>query len=403
MAIEIISFFIAIIIGCIAGTITGLSPGIHINLVSVILISQIDKFHNIPLISLAIFIVSMSITHTFIDFIPSIFLGAPEEDTFLSILPGHQMLLEGKGYQAFIITLYGSLFGIIAILLFTPLFIIFLPTLYSYLKLIMPFLLIFISLYIVLRADKILISLIIFLLAGLLGLLTFNNPIKEPLLPLLSGLFGISSLVISLKFKTNPKKQKIIPLKKIRIPKLELLKSILAISIFSPLCSFLPGIGSSHAATFGSEIVNLDKKGFLFMVGATNTIVMGLSYVTVYSILKSRTGTAAAVQELIKNISQNDLILIILAIIIAGIASFFIGISLAKIVSKIMNRVSYKYLTILIISIVLIINIIFTNWLGLIVLITSIFLGIFTILSNSRRINLMACLILPAIFYYLTN
>ncbi|MEI6849922.1 MAG: tripartite tricarboxylate transporter permease [archaeon] len=401
MALEILSFLLAVIIGCIAGTITGLSPGIHINLVSVILISQLDKLSNVPIISLAIFIVSMSITHTFIDFIPSIFLGAPEEDNFLSILPGHQMLLEGKGYQAFILTLYGSLFGIILILLVTPLFLIFLPSLYAILKTFMPYLLIFISLYIILRADKILISFLIFALAGLLGLLTFNNPVQEPLLPLLSGLFGISSLIISLKFKTNPKKQKVIPLKKIRIPKLELLKSILAVSLFSPLCSFLPGIGSSHAATFGSEIVNLDKKGFLFMVGATNTIVMGLSYVTVYSILKSRTGTAAAVQELMKTFSQNDLLIIILAIVISGSLAFIIGIKLAKLISRTMNKISYGNLTLGIIILVLLVNLIFTNWLGLIVLLTSTSLGIFAVLSNSRRINLIACLILPAIIYYI--
>ena len=92
----VLEFILPLLIGIVAGTLTGLAPGIHINLVSAILLFSLDKFQSIPLISIVVFIVSMSITHTFIDFIPSIFLGAPEEDNFLSILPGHQLFMEGK-------------------------------------------------------------------------------------------------------------------------------------------------------------------------------------------------------------------------------------------------------------------------------------------------------------------
>ena len=128
---------------------------------------------------------------------------------------------------------------------------------------------------------------------------------------------------------------------------------------------------------------------------------MGLSYITVYAISKSRTGTAAAVSTLLQRITQFDLVLILITILLSGIISFFLGIKLAKTISKIFNKLSYKYLTLSIILIVLVVNIIFTNWLGIIVLMTSTALGIFAILSNSRGINLMACLIVPAIVYYL--
>lgn len=392
---------IALIIGVIVGTFTGLAPGIHINLVSAILLSSLNKFEGIPIISLVVFIVAMSITHTFIDFIPSIFLGAPEEDNLLSILPGHQFLLKGKGYEAFVLTLYGSIFAIPIILIFTPIFISFLPYLYTLIKDIMPFLLIFLSLYIALREENFILSIFIFILAGVLGLVTFSVPVNEPLLPLLSGLFGISSLVVSIKTKSTPKKQEILPLKKIKMEKKEFFRSAFSATVFAPLCSFLPGIGSSHAATFGSEIIEQDKKGFLFMVGATNTIIMGLSYVAVYAIAKSRTGTAAAVQTLLTKISVNDLITIMIAIVFAGILSFFMALFVSKLFVKFLNRINYKYITIATILIVLLVNIIFTNWLGLIVLLTSTALGVFVVLSNSRRINLMACLIFPAITYYL--
>lgn len=398
MIFELIS---ALLIGIIAGTFTGITPGIHINLIAVILLASLTKISSIPLLALVVFIVAMSITHTFIDFIPSIFLGAPDEDNFLSILPGHQLFLEGKGYEAFILTLYGSLFALPIILIFTPIFIFGLPIFYDLIKTFMPFLLIFLSIYIILREDNFLLSLVVFILAGFLGLATFHAPVKEPLLPLLSGLFGISSLIISLKTKSSPKKQSFQPLKKIKLEKKQFIKSAFAAAIFAPFCSFLPGIGSSHAATLGSEFIEQDRKGFLFMVGAVNTIIMGLSYITIYTINKSRTGTAAAIKEILKNISKNDLIIIIASIMISGIISFFLAIFVAKKFTKFINKVNYKHLTIGIIATVLFVNIIFTNWLGLIVLICASSIGVYAIISGSRRINLMAALIVPTIIYYL--
>ncbi|MEK6933534.1 MAG: tripartite tricarboxylate transporter permease [Nanoarchaeota archaeon] len=399
----ILALIVALLLGMLSGTITGLAPGIHINLIAAILLASLSSFAGIPLIALAVFIVAMSITHTFLDFIPSVFIGAPEEDTFLSILPGHELLQEGHGYKAVVLTLYGSLFALLIILIFTPLFILFLPSLYKTIKFIIPFVLIFISFYLIFREDNFLLSLVVFLLAGFLGIAAFNLPIKEPLLPLLSGLFGISSLIISLKSSKNPKKQSLLPLKEIKLSKSEFKKASLAALISAPLCSFLPGISSGHAATIGSEIIPQERKGFLFLVGSINTVIMALSFITVYAIGKARSGTAAAIQDILHQISLQHLIIILGTIIISGILAFFLGINLAKFFALSLNKINYKKLTLGIIIILTIINLIFSSWLGFIVLITSTSLGIFCILSNSRRINLMGSLIIPTIVYYLMN
>jgi putative membrane protein len=398
-----LEFLFALLLGILVGTFTGLSPGIHINLVAAFLVLSIDKLSalNIPLLSLAIFIVAMSITHTFIDFIPSIYLGAPEEDNFLSVLPGHQLLKEGKGHEAFVLTAYGSLIAIPIILVASPIFILFLPSLFTAIKTIIPFLLILVSLFIIFREKEFLSAIIVFLLSGFLGFATFSLPIKEPLLPLLSGLFGLSSLIVSLKTNSKINKQIISPIKEITLTRSEFFKSSVVAAIAAPLCSFLPGIGSGHAAVLGSEMLKQTNKKFLFLVGAINTIVMGLSFVTAYSIGKTRTGSAAAILSLLKKISTSDLVIILIAIIFSGIVAFFLGISLSKFASKHINKIPYSKLSFLVIGILVFVNFIFTNWLGFIVLATSSFLGIFAILSNSKRINLMGSLIIPSIIYYL--
>ncbi len=397
-----LQFILALLAGTIVGIFTGLFPGIHINLVAAIILASLPTLPFQPL-TLVIFIASLAITHTLLDFIPTIFLGAPDEDSFLSILPGHKLLQKGRAQEAVVLSFYGSLSALPIILILTPIFILFLPQFFNSIKTLIPYILIFVSLYMVFREENFLLSLIIFSLAGFLGWATFNLPVKEPLMPLLTGLFGLSTLIISLKNKAIIPKQKTKPLKQIRLSKKETLKAIFSASIAAPLCSFLPGIGSGHAAVIGSELIKQSNKSFLFLIGAINTIVMSLSFVTAYSIGKTRTGASAAIKEILQVITSKNLTIIIITIIFSAIIAFVIGVHLAKIFSNILNRVNYKTLTLITILILLAINLIFSNPVGLLVLITSASLGIFTSLSNSRKINLMGSLIIPSILYYLIN
>ena len=120
----ILALIAALLLGVLSGTLTGLFPGIHINLVGAMLLASIGGgiFVGVPAVALVVFVVAMAITHTFIDFIPSIFLGAPEEETYLSVLPGRQLLKEGRGYEAVVVTFYGALVALPLTLIFSFLF-----------------------------------------------------------------------------------------------------------------------------------------------------------------------------------------------------------------------------------------------------------------------------------------
>src|SRR3989344_2833392 len=110
-------------IGILIGIITGLTPGIHVNLVAATLIA-LSPFllqHLEPL-SLAVFIIALAVTHSFLDTIPSIYLGAPENENALAVLPGQKMLLKGEGYQAVKITILGTYTGLLIAVCLIPLF-----------------------------------------------------------------------------------------------------------------------------------------------------------------------------------------------------------------------------------------------------------------------------------------
>lgn len=399
MLLEIV---IAFFLGLIAGTITGLIPGIHTNLIAVFLISYISLLNNyFSLTGLLILITAMATTHTFMDFVPSIFLGAPEEDTFLSVLPGHQMLKKGMANEAVILTLYGSLLALAIILVFTPIFINIIPKIFELISKIFPFLLIFISLYLIFREKEIVISLTVFVLAGFLGLISLRLPLNQPLLPILTGLFGSSALIISMKQKPTFPKQKQLKIREVKVSKKELSKAILGAIISAPLCSFLPGVGAGHAAVIGSEIIEQTQKSFLILLGAINTIVIGLSFITLFSIERTRTGAALAVKEITGLLSKQDLTILITTLILTGMFSFFIALFISRNLSKAINKFDYQITSLFVLGFLTIMVSIMSGPLGIIVFLTSTSLGIYAILSGSRRINMMGVLLIPTIVFYL--
>jgi len=393
---------IALILGIFAGTFTGLAPGIHINLISLLVFSfspvLMIYFGIIPL---AVFIVAMAITHTFLDFVPSIFLGAPDEDTILSVLPGHKLLLEGRGHEAVMLTLRGSFAGLFIILILTPLFVYFLPKVYPVFKEYMALILIAASAFLIITEKKSRFwALFLFLLSGILGIATLNlSGIKQPLFPLLSGLFGCSLLIISVMSNVKVPPQKITHS---TISKKETFKALLSSTIAAPLCSFLPGLGASQAAVIGSEITrNLGEKPFLVLLGAINTIVMGLSFVALYAIQKPRTGAAVIVGKLIQDMTLGNLLLFLVVMFIAGIIASFLTIAASRFFAKNIAKLNYRSLCLVVILLITILTIPLSGALGLLVLATGTAMGIVAALTGIRKMHLMGCLLVPVIFYFL--
>jgi len=402
MLIEIILF---ILIGILLGTITGLIPGLHINLIAIVIVSlAASLFFNLNPIYLATFIVSMSITHTFIDFIPSIILGCPDTDTELSVLPGHELLKDGHGYQAIILTLYGSLAAIFILILISFPFGIFIKNFYGIISKFMPFILLAVLLILIYLENKKINAILVITLSGILGLIVLNIPeqtLNQPFLPLLTGLFGASNLILSIKNKTK------IPKQKISKPKAKLFRPLLGALIASPICTILPGLGAGQASILGHTISNprskniSDKKGFLILLGATNTLVMGFSFITLYLISRTRTGSALAIQELLGTIDFKTTLLIIITIIISGIISFFLAKFLAKIFTQNIQKINYTKLSIATLIFIAILTLIISKFLGLIILIISTLTGLYCISLKVRRTNMMGALLIPTILYYL--
>jgi len=396
-----LQILIALLLGIIAGTFTGLAPGIHINLVAATLFALSGFFLSLtsPIV-LAVFIVSMATVHSFIDFIPSIFLGAPEESTALSVLPGHKMLLKGKGYEAVRLTTIGCYIGILLLILTVPVLILILPDIYETLGFLVPVFLIIASLFLIIKEKRPFLGLTVFLFAGILGILTLNlQIIKEPLFPLLTGLFGTSTILVSLKEKTRIPKQKIT---KEKISSKELAAIVPSSIASSSLCAFLPGLGSSQAAVLSSQLEkNSMPEKFLVLLGAISTLVLGFNFAALYIIGKARSGTGIIIQKFLSDITLNQLWLFIAIILVSGSIAVFLSLFLAKAFAKNISKINYSKINLAVLIILIIMSIIISGWFSLIVLVTATALGILAINSQVHRIQLMGSIILPVILYFL--
>jgi putative membrane protein len=393
---------LAILIGTTLGVFTGLIPGIHINLVSIFILTLSPIFLNYTsTLIISIIIISMAVTHTFLDTIPSIFLGAPEEETALSVLPGHKLLLQGKGYEAVMLTLIGSLASIILALSLTPILITGINIAYPIIKKYIGYILLVTVIFLILKEKKSrLWALSIFLISGVLGLTVLNlQSLKEPLFPLLSGLFGTSMLFLSFNKNTKIPKQQI---SEINIKQETGIKVIFLSVIAGIICSFMPGLGPAQAAIIASQFIKkLGSKSFLILVGGLNTVNMVMSFITLYTLQRSRNGAILTVSKIIENFNLNYLIIFLAcSLIVAGISTI-IAINITKIFSTLITKINYKYLCISIISIIILLVLVISGFLGILVLTISTFTGIIPQIKGIGRNHMMGCLLLPIMLYFL--
>jgi len=385
--------------------VTGLIPGVHINLVSIILLSSSGYLLGFATpLSLAIFIISMSVTHSFLDSIPSIFLGAPDAAQALSVLPGHRMLLEGKGFEAVKLTVIGSMLCLILTIFFIPIMIPILPAIYEFIKPYIGWILVFVVTYMILKTRGLnnkIWSAFVFFFAGALGIVVLNFPnLDQPLFPMLSGMFGVSTLLLSLTAKVN------VPIQVIEetivISKLRMIKALIAAVFSGSLTGIFPGLGAAQAAIIAIQMVgNIGMHAFMILIGGINTVNFIFSLATLYAIEKARNGAVIVVMEILKDVNVWQLTVLLASVLIAGSIATFLALKIAKGFAKVITKLNYNYMCYSVIGLIFVMVGFFSGWWGLLILVISTGVGIIPAVVGVGRNNAMGCLMLPVILYFL--
>lgn len=393
---------VALFCGILFGVFTGLFPGIHVNLISVLLLSlsPLLLLYTSALV-LSVFIISLAITHSFVDSIPSIYLGAPDEAQALSVLPGHLLLHRGEGHNAILCTVIGSYGCLFFSLLIFPLLLLGMNVIYSLIESFIGYILLLIMAAMIFREKgKRLMTLVCFLLAGCLGLVVFSiHSLSQPLFPLLSGLFGLSIMLVSLMQNAElPIQDDSLPL---QLPLKTAGKAISAASVVGFVAAFLPGFGNSQAAIIANEIVReSEPEGFLVLTGGINTANMLISIGTVYALSKARNGAIVAIRELVGNVDFSMMLLFLLVALVVGSVAVLLTVSLSKLFATLASRINYVDIIFWIILLICSLTYLFDGFVGLLVLCVSTCLGLLASVCGVGKNHLMGCLIVPVILYF---
>ncbi len=400
----IIEIIIALVLGCFVGSITGLIPGLHTNTIAIIVLGSASLLGGFfSPFALAVFLISMVIVHSFVDFIPSIFFGAPEAETVLGVLPGHKMLLSGRGLDAIKLTVVGGIGTFVVGIISMPFVFLFLKYGYSYIeKIIAPLLLIFSILFILRerKARKIFWSIIIFILAGALGYVTLNQiDINQPLFPLLTGAFGISTLLISMS--TNIRVCKQLPAKKINLLAKTNIISYFKAAVSSLITSILPAIGAAQAAIIAQGFTKFkNEEDFLVVLGGINTIAAIFTLTALFVLNKARTGVMATVKEII-HLSFTEYLLVLAVSGFAVLFAVIITLKLSEVFATKLVTFNYKLLSLGIILFILAMVFMFSGFIGLFVASIATSIGILAPIVGVRRIHAMGILVIPVVMYFI--
>ncbi len=385
------------------GVVAGLLPGIHPNTFIAGMLAILSWLLSIASpVALAIFIVACVIANSFVSFIPSVFIGAPDAETALSVLPGHRLMLEGRGYEAVWLTVAGGIGVIVLSIVFAPLMFVALPVFYQMARLYMFWLLVVIVAVMVwTEGPKRAWGLTVFLLAGLFGLILLNNavlPSQWLLFPVFTGLFGLPTLIVSMRVgKTIPAQR----VDRVRLSKLTGIVGTLKGWLAGMIVGILPSIGPAQAAVVVQETTRRrDAREFLIAVGGITTVSTLFSLLALYLIDKPRSGAAIAVQQILGSFGFGEMAVLMATALFATGVSAMVTLTLTHRFASIIQRVNYRVLNLVIMTGLVCLVGVLTGLIGLVVLGVATAIGLIAPLTGTKRTHLMGVLMMPVMVLY---
>jgi putative membrane protein len=419
---DTLALILIAVLGAIVASVLALIPALHIYNVAGLLILFAGAVSNILTSDqLAMLLLGMVVGYAMVSAIPSIFFAAPDEAAAFIVLPGQKWLLERRGYEAAILTGVGSLCGLAAIIVLSPiaaeatrvLEIILSPHLGWILLTIIVFMLMsewpksgdrgptgwarFRAAWTGLGAG-----LLTFLLSGLLGFMIMYRSVVpteiafQNLLPAFLGLFAIPMVLINLIMGTKVPPQHIS--QSIDVTPALLLRGAAAGTMGGLFAAFFPvvtgGVGGFLA---GHATAQRDERSFIISQGASKFVyyVGGFLLFFLPGLHLARGGMAAMTSTIYTPDTPQIYFTAVAALALAGAVSFGLLIVLSRLTIKLIDRIDYRLLSSIVL--VLLIGLIFltTGFGGLLIALPATAIGLIPTLFGSRRMNCLGVLLLP--------
>lgn len=386
--------------GIAVGTLTGLVPGLHANNFALLLASIAPSIPGPPeLVGAAM--LAAGVAHTFLDVVPAIALGVPDAEMAPTALPGHQLVIDGRGREALRLSALGSgLAAALALPFAWPVT----ATMVEIYPLLRP------NIATVLIAAAVFMvateatprarvgGLVSFLLSGGLGLLLLDVEPEAPLdaggmlAPLFAGLFGAPVLLDAMGGGGVPPQAD----PRLRLPRTVVGITALAGTIAGAAVGYLPGISSAVAAVLVLTFVPLTggPRGFLVTTSGINTANMIFGLFALVALGSPRNGVLVAMDS--ADVPLN-LPLLLGAVFVAAAVCFPLVWVLGDRYLGVIGRVDYNQLSVVILTGLLGVSYLFGGLAGVLAYVSAGLLGLLPPRVNCKRVHLMGVLMVPII------
>ncbi len=388
----------AVALGIAVGLVTGLLPGLHVNLLAALsLLLPLGNHAGLA-------IVAVGVVHTFVSILPATYLGMPDEGA-LSVLPAHRLRMEGSAREAVRISLHASMLAVLAMtaLLLPYRLWLALPPVLPFLRLIAPALLLAVPVWLVVRARRRGAAALCAILAAGLGWLAFEWPVAgwlpgaaTPLLPLLSGLFGVPTLLWSMRQDLPaPRSQEpagTMPIGTHRA-------GLRGVAVAS-LTAVLPGLTAAVATSLALPGRDVEPRRVLATMSAVNTAHLCLALAVLWMTGQTRSGLAIAWTDRHDVLPWTvvpppDLMAVLATCLIAGAAAVWatplIEPTYERVLAKGRPGHAERWTFAMIVTLVAIV----TGWPGLLLLAAATFVGCLPLRLGTARVHLAAALSVP--------
>ena len=399
-----LSLLLGTLAGVILGTLSGLIPGLHTNTFAAAISAA-----SVPLAlvfgadGICCLLISCMIVHTFLDAVPSTFIGVPDADTVLSVLPAHQLYLSGKGEEAVRLSALGSLWGFVyAIPLFAAFYFV-LPMFQTEIDWAIGLVILTAAGLLIVFSKTPFWALLMFLVSGLLGVFSMRFSYfsfgvfgaGEVLLPLLTGLFGIPVLLHALRANPAYAEQSF---SGIFVSKKETAVNTIKGTFAGAIVGWLPGFSSGTAnallAFHRSGDYELNPRGYLLSTSAANTANAVLGLAALYAVGRMRSGALAAVAEF----PLPNIFMLLAAAGASAAAAYMLTVLFSK-TGKYIAKLNQKMLSASVLTFLIILTAVFCGPFGLMILILSTAVGWIPAKLGIPRLYCMGAIMLPVMLF----
>ncbi|MFH1306971.1 MAG: tripartite tricarboxylate transporter permease [Candidatus Micrarchaeota archaeon] len=379
-----------VLIGALVlGIFSGILPGLHPNSIGAILIDIFGNNEILPIVLILILGV-----HSALAFLPSIFLGIPEGQTQIALLPGQRMFREGRGVEAAVVCAISVLVATVVSIISIPFIFPHIPAIFEFVKPWIGHILVFASAVLLANERKLGRmgrAAIVFLLAGAVGGIALDMPMNEPLFALFVGFFTMPILL------GGELRQKI-PEKKVKQDySLGYLPYVLLGVVLGAVADLLPGISTpAQIAVFTSVLFGMGSaRNFLAHVAAIEASHNVFALASAAGVGIARVGMVAMANN-ISPINERNLPVLAGGFLLAiGIGAFLL-VRMGKILGGKINQIDMDALSKALAVYLLLMIFLSDGILGVAVLAVATVVGFLPRIWGIGRTHVMGSLIIPS-------